>query len=239
VSLLPESDLVAMSLEAYQGFLDTSEVLTSGNEVTLVNKVAGKISKSVEKILQEQGYADRLADFQWEFHVVESDQVNAWCMPGGKVVVYTGILDVTKDESGLAVVLGHEIAHAVARHGNERMSQQLVAYTGFTALDIALANKPAETRDLLLTAAGVGATVGVLLPFSRAQESEADRLGLIFMADAGYNPNSAVGFWQRMAENGGADVPEFLSTHPSHETRIEDIQNKYIPEAIKYYQPTK
>lgn len=239
VSLLPETELVAMSLAAYNDFLDTSEVLKSGKNVDLVNTVAGNISKSVEKIMKEQGYADRLSDFQWEFHVVESDQINAWCMPGGKVVVYTGILPVTKDANGLAVVLGHEIAHAVARHGNERMSQQLVAYTGFTALDIALSNKPQQTRDLLLTAVGVGATVGVLLPFSRAQESEADRLGLIFMADAGYNPNEAVGFWQRMSQNGGAEIPEFLSTHPSDETRINNIQNEYLPEAMKYYKPAK
>ncbi|MFN0276469.1 MAG: M48 family metallopeptidase [Chitinophagales bacterium] len=240
VSLLPESELVAMSLAAYADFLDTSEVVSSGKDVDMVTRVAKNISISVEKILKTEGYEDRLADFKWEFNVIESDQVNAWCMPGGKVVVYTGILPITKDENGLAVVIGHEIAHAVARHGNERMSQQLIAYTGFTALDLALTNKPEQTRSLLLTAVGVGATVGVLLPFSRSQESEADRLGLIFMADAGYNPNHAVGFWQRMSEqSGGAEIPEFLSTHPSDETRIENIQTIYIPEAIKYYKPAK
>lgn len=239
VSLLPESEVVAMSLTAYRDFLDTSNVIKSGSNVTLVNTVAGNISKSVETVLKQQGYADRLSEFAWEFHVVESSQVNAWCMPGGKVVVYTGILPYTKDASGLAVVLGHEIAHAVARHGNERMSQQIVAYTGFAALDIALTNKPEETRNLLLTAVGVGTTVGILLPFSRTQESEADRLGLIFMASAGYNPTVAVDFWKRMAAQGGSEVPEFLSTHPSDEHRISDIETIYLPEAMKYYKPVK
>jgi predicted Zn-dependent protease len=155
-------------------------------------------------------------------------------MPGGKIVVYTGILPYTKDDAGLAVVLGHEIAHAIARHGNERMSQNLLATTGFVALDIALANKPTETRNLFLGAVGVGTQVGVLLPFSRLQESEADRLGLIFMASAGYDPHAAIGFWERMSQ-GGTSVPEFLSTHPSDETRIENIRDTYMNEAMKYY----
>ncbi|MBC8046541.1 MAG: M48 family metallopeptidase, partial [Fimbriimonadaceae bacterium] len=160
VSLLPESEMVAMSLTAYKDFLNTNAVVESGNDVTMVNRVADNISKSVETILKQQGYEERIADFKWEVNVVKSDEINAWCMPGGKIIVYTGILPITKNETGLAVVMGHEVAHAVARHGNERMSQQLVAYTGFAALDIALANKPQQTRDLLLTAVGVGATVG-------------------------------------------------------------------------------
>lgn len=240
VHLLPESQVVSMSLTAYREFLDTSTVVAKGSDVTLVNTVAGDISKAVNSVLTQEGMADRVQEFKWEFHLVESNEVNAWCMPGGKVVVYTGILPITKDANGLAVVLGHEIGHAVAQHGNERISQQLVAQTGFAALDVAMANKPEATRSLILTAAGVGTTVGVLLPFSRTQESEADRLGLIFMASAGYDPNTAVAFWQRMAaQSGGKSVPEFLSTHPSDAQRIKDIQTKYLPEALKYYKPKK
>jgi predicted Zn-dependent protease len=155
-------------------------------------------------------------------------------MPGGKVVVYTGILPVTKDEIGLAVVMGHEIAHAVAQHGAERMSQGLLQQLGGVALSVALQNKPQETQDLFMTAYGVGTTVGVMLPFSRTQESEADRLGLIFMAMAGYNPNYAIDFWTRMAAQSGGKPPEFLSTHPSDETRIADLK-KELPEAMSYY----
>ena len=155
-------------------------------------------------------------------------------MPGGKVVVYTGILPVTKNEIGLAVVLGHEIAHAIAEHGNERMSQGLIQQLGGAALSVALRDKPQLTQDLFLTAYGVGSTVGILA-YSRTQESEADHLGLIFMAMAGYNPGEAVNFWQRMAEiNKGQKPPEFLSTHPSDETRINDIK-KWLPDALKYY----
>ena len=155
-------------------------------------------------------------------------------MPGGKVVVYTGILPITKDENGLAVVLGHEIAHAVAKHGNERMSQGLIAQFGGMALSEAIKNKPAQTQQLWMAAFGLGAQVGVLLPFSRTQESEADHLGLIFMALAGYNPNGALDFWQRMSAQGGSTPPEFLSDHPANDTRINDIK-KELPEAMKYY----
>ena len=160
-------------------------------------------------------------------------------MPGGKVVAYTGILPITRDEQGLAVVLGHEIAHAIAEHGSERMSQGLLADLGGVALSEALKTKPEETRQLWMTAFGVGAQYGALLPFSRLQESEADRLGLIFMALAGYDPNGAVGFWERMASaKPGAAPPQFLSTHPSDATRIQAIR-KDLPEAMRYYKPTK
>lgn len=234
VSLLPNSEVVAMSLTEYNSFLSASQVIETGSDATLVNQVAGQIAKAVEEVMTQQGYADLLQDFDWEFHLVQSDEPNAWCMPGGKIVVYTGILPYTKDASGLAVVLGHEVAHAVARHGNERISQQLLAYTGFAALDVAMSNKPEETRNLILGAAGIGAQVGVLLPFSRTHESEADRLGLIFMAAAGYDPHTAIGFWERMSAN-GPSIPEFLSTHPSDETRISNIRDVYMPEAMEFY----
>jgi predicted Zn-dependent protease len=156
-------------------------------------------------------------------------------MPGGKVVVYTGILPITKDELGLATVMGHEIAHAVAKHGNERMSQALLTQMGGTALSVALQKNPAQTRELWMKAFGVGTEVGVLLPYSRLQESEADRLGLIFMAMAGHDPQSAVLFWERMAKKkGGQAPPELLSTHPSDETRIQKIKES-LPEAMKYF----
>ncbi|MBK7034854.1 MAG: M48 family metallopeptidase [Bacteroidetes bacterium] len=232
--LLPESQMIAMSLTAYSDFLKTSDVVEKGNDYSSVNRVSDKLIPAVEAVLKQEGYADLIEGYVWEVNLVESKEANAWCMPGGKIVVYTGILDFTKTDAGLAVVMGHEIAHAVARHGNERMSQGLLATTGYMALDIALANKPAETRTLLLGAVGVGTTVGVLLPFSRLQESEADRLGLIFMAASGYDPHTAIDFWTRMSAN-GSSVPEFLSTHPSDETRINNIRDEYMVEAMKFY----
>ncbi|MEZ5015094.1 MAG: M48 family metalloprotease [Chitinophagales bacterium] len=236
VHLLPESEMISMSLAAYHDFLQDNTVVNTGTNVNTVNRVTDRMIPAVEKVLKDAGYSDLIEGYKWEVNLVQSNEVNAWCMPGGKIVVYTGILPVTKDDNGLAVVLGHEISHAVARHGNERMSQGLLAQTGYVALDVALSNKPTETRNLLLTAVGVGTTVGVLLPFSRTQESEADRLGLIFMAAAGYDPHAAVDFWKRMAAQ-GTNIPEFLSTHPSDEHRIKDIEEVYMVEAMKYYKP--
>jgi predicted Zn-dependent protease len=180
--------------------------------------------------------AYKLEGYEWEFNLIEDSLVNAWAMPGGKVVVYTGILPICRDENGLAVVMGHEIAHAIAGHGGERMSQGLLVQMGGIAINEALKNKPEETRNLFMTAYGVGATVGVMLPYSRLHENEADHLGLIFMAMAGYNPNHAVDFWGRMAQEGGAKPPEFLSTHPSDETRVKNLRD-LIPEAMQYYKP--
>jgi predicted Zn-dependent protease len=177
----------------------------------------------------------RLNGYQWEFNLVKNDSTpNAWCMPGGKVVVYSGILPYTKDKNGLAVVLSHEIAHAVARHGNERMSQQLLTQFGSVALSEALKQKPAETQGIFNSAYGLGSQLGVLLPFSREHELEADKLGLIFMAMAGYDPQSAVSFWERMSSMGGNKPPEFMSTHPSDSRRISRIKEA-LPEAMKYY----
>ncbi|NLT52551.1 MAG: M48 family metallopeptidase, partial [Ignavibacteria bacterium] len=173
--------------------------------------------------------------YNWEFNLVESDEANAWCMPGGKVVFYTGILPLTQTETGVAVVMGHEIAHAVAEHGSERMSQQMLTQLGAVALSEALQSNSEQTQQIAMTAFGLGAQFGVILPFSRKHESEADHLGLIFMAMAGYNPREAVPFWKRMAANGGGQVPpEFMSTHPSDATRIADIES-LLPEALKYY----
>ncbi len=238
MKLLPDSEVMAMSFQQYSDFLETNKTISTGSNAAMVQNVGTRLSQSVKQVLKAKGLEKNIEGFKWEFHLVDNPEPNAWCMPGGKVVVYTGILKYTKNEVGLAVVLGHEVAHAVAKHGNERMSQELLASTGYMALDLALSNKPAETRALLMTAVGAGATVGILLPYSRLHESEADRLGLIFMAAAGYNPEEAVAFWQRMS-TGGPEIPEFLSTHPSDETRIENIQTVYMPEALGYYKPAK
>ena len=193
-----------------------------------------KIKSAVEKYMADNNLSDQLKGFNWEFNTVESDQVNAFCMPGGKVVFYTGILPICKDDAGVAVVMGHEVAHAIAKHGNERMSQGLIQQFGGVALSVAIADKPAETQQLFQTAYAVGSQVGVMLPFSRLQESEADDLGLIFMAMAGYDPHEAPKFWERMSANsGGSAPPEFMSTHPSHETRIKKL-NAAIPKAMEY-----
>lgn len=234
LNMIPSSEMLSMSFQQYDQFLKENKLSTNQTEVNLVKNTGIKIQHSVERYLQENNMSNRLNGYKWDFNLVESDQVNAWCMPGGKVVVYTGILPVTQDEAGLAVVMGHEIAHAIAEHGNERMSQALIQQLGGVALSVALKDQPETTRGLFLAAYGVGTTVGVMLPFSRTQESEADHLGLIFMAMAGYNPNAAVEFWKRMAKSGGGSPPEFLSTHPSYDTRIEDL-TKWIPEAMKYY----
>lgn len=236
LSLVPESEMESMSYTQYDQFLKDNKVSTDAEKTAMVKRVGTRIQHAVEAYMKQNNMSDRLDGYKWEFNLIESDEVNAWCMPGGKVVVYTGILPVVQDDSGLAVVLGHEIAHAVARHGSERMSQGLIAQGLGTALSAALANKPEQTQQLWMSAFGVGAQVGVLLPFSRTQESEADHLGLIFMSMAGYDPHVAVEFWKRMAATGGQKPPELLSTHPADATRIADIQ-KLMPEAMKYYKP--
>ncbi len=235
LSLIPQSEMLSMSYQQYDEFLKSNKLSTDQEKTAMVKRVGGRIQKAVETYFAQNNMSDYLRDFRWEFNLVESEEVNAWCMPGGKVVVYTGLLPVAQNEAGLAVVMGHEIAHAIAEHGNERMSQQLVAQMGGMALSAALQNKPEKTQALWMTVFGVGAQVGVLLPYSRTQESEADELGLIFMAMAGYDPNEAVNFWQRMSAGKGASIPEFLSTHPSDQTRINNLK-KLVPEAMKYYQ---
>lgn len=239
LNLLPESDMLALSSESYNAFLDTSNVIRGTEQAAMVKEVGQKIAAATERFLRENGYKSRLAEFDWQFNLVKGDMANAWCMPGGRVVVYTGILPITKNPTGLAVVMGHEVAHAVARHGNERMSQGLAAQLGGVALSVAIKDEPAKTQNLFMAAYGVGAQLGVMLPFSRTHELEADKLGLVFMAMAGYDPREAVDFWSRMAaQSSGAAPPEFLSTHPSHQTRIEDIK-AFLPEAMGYYNASK
>lgn len=236
LDLVPNSQMLSMSFAEYDQFLKTNKLSTDAANTAMVKRVGQRIEQAVESYMAQNNLSSELAGFQWEFNLVESKEPNAWCMPGGKVVVYTGILPLTQNEIGLAVVMGHEIAHAIARHGNERMSQGLVQQLGGVALDVALAQKPAETRNLFLTSYGVGSQLG-LLKYGRTQESEADHLGLIFMAMAGYDPQQAIPFWERMAaQSQGQAPPEFLSTHPSDATRIADLR-RLMPEAMKYYKP--
>ncbi len=235
LTLIPSNQMMSMSFQQYDEFLKQNKLSTNKKQTAMVKRVGRRIQKAVESYFAQKRMSSQLKGYEWTFNLVESDQVNAWAMPGGKVVVYTGLLKVTRDETGLAVVMGHEIAHAIARHGNERMSQGLLTQLGGLALMKALEEKPAETQQLWMGAFGLGAQLGIMLPFSRMHESEADRLGLIFMAMAGYDPNAAVSFWKRMAAGkAGQAPPEFLSTHPSDQRRINDIK-KALPEALKYY----
>lgn len=234
LNMIPESQLVAMSLTSYSDFLSQNTLSDNRQQSQMVKQVGDNIAIAVEAFLNENGLGDRVAGYNWEFNLVEDNVPNAWCMPGGKVVVYSGILPITQTHAGLAVVMGHEIAHAIARHGNERMSQGLLIETGGLALAAAIDQKPAETQALFMAAYGIGSQVGISLPYSRSHETEADKLGLIFMAMAGYDPAEAIEFWTRMSQSGGQKPPEFLSTHPSDQTRIQNLQ-AYLPEAKKYY----
>jgi predicted Zn-dependent protease len=235
VSLIPESDMISMSLTNYSEFLAKNPAMpaTNANEI-LVKKVGTKIQHAVEDFFKQQKLSSRLDGYKWEFNLVNQNTVNAWCMPGGKVVVYSGLLPVTETESALACVMGHEIGHAVARHGNERMSEGLLVQAGGAALSVALSQKPQLTKDLFMQSYGITSQLG-MLKYSRTHESEADKLGVVFMAMAGYNPEDALPFWERMKKaSGGNAPPEILSTHPSDDTRIADLK-AFMPEALKYY----
>ncbi len=235
LNLIPGSSMLSMSAQQYGTFLKENKLSQNQQQVATVKRVGSRIQDAVERYFASSGLQDYLKKYKWEFNLVEDKQVNAWCMPGGKVVVYTGILPVAQDDTGLAVVMGHEIAHAIAEHGNERMSQGLLAQLGGTALATALSTQPDVTRQLWMSVYGVGAQYGALMPYGRMQESEADHLGLVFMTMAGYDPNSAVTFWERMAaQKGGKAPPEFLSTHPADATRIANIK-RLIPEVLAKY----
>lgn len=228
LQLLGERQEAQMGLSAYQDTLKKEKI--SGD---------ARLNEQLLRVGRRIAEATGRRDYQWEFKVVENDKmVNAFCLPGGKVAVYTGILPLTRDDAGLAAVVGHEVAHAIARHGGERLSQQLAVEGIVVAAAIGMAERDSNKATLYAGLLGAGATVGILLPYSRLQESEADRLGLIFMAKAGYDPRAAVDFWRRMAEGGKgkARLPEFLSTHPADETRIRQIE-QWLPEALSYYRP--
>jgi len=235
LTLLPESQMMNMSFTEYDKFLAEHPPLPDNDErVLLVRRCGIRIQKAVEQYYADKKATKDLEGFKWTFNVVDENTVNAWCMPGGKVVVYTGLLPVTLTEQGLAVVMGHEIAHAVAQHGNSRMSQGLLVQFGGAALSVALSQKPALTQQLFQQAYGVSTGLGTL-KYSRSHETEADKMGLIFAAMAGYDPEAAIEFWRRMASAGGGQKPpEILSTHPSDETRIKELQ-AFMPEAKKYF----
>jgi predicted Zn-dependent protease len=234
--LVPETELLSMSLQQYDDVLKKSKLSTDTHKVEMVRRVGNRIAKAAEAFLAETGQKDKIKSYKWEFNLIEDNKtVNAWVMPGGKAAVYSGILPYTQNETGLAVVLGHEVGHALADHGNERMSDALLAQMGGMALSVALSSQTQQTQQLFMTVYGAGASMGFLLPYSRLHESEADRIGLTLMARAGYDPREAVPFWERMRkQEGKSSPPEFLSTHPAPETRIADIK-KYIPEAMQYY----
>ena len=225
-----------MASTEYASFLSTNRPVSGTRDAEMVQRIGNRMSGAVRAYLVSIGQETLLDGYQWQYNLVTNNDANAWCMPGGKVVVYSGILPLTQNEAGLAAVMGHEIAHAIARHSNERVSQQLAAQAGGQVLSAYLNTKPTVASQLFNAAVGLG-TQGVLLKFSRDQESEADKMGLYFMALSGYNPNEAATFWTRMAAQGGAKPPEFLSTHPSDQTRIKNIRS-WIPDAMKYYKPS-
>lgn len=237
LNLVPNSMIQAMAFTEYDSMVKASATLSQFDErAQLVTKVGTRIQQAVETYMQQNNMSKDIRNFKWEYNTINENIINAWCMPGGKVVVYTGLLPVTQNETGLAVVMGHEIAHAIARHGNERMSEGLLIGLGGLVLEEALKEKKQETQALFLGLYMIGSNLALALPNSRMQESEADKLGLIFMSMAGYNPEEAIPFWQRMSlVNQGAKLPEFLSTHPSDETRIKKL-SALVPEIkTKYY----
>lgn len=230
-ALVPNSEIFASSFNQYGEFLKANKVITGTADAKRVETVGMKIRTAAEKLLKSKGTEGELEGYAWEYKLVESKDVNAWCMPGGKIVVYSGILPITQDEAGLATVMGHEVAHALANHGQQRMSAGLAQQLGAAGVAAATGSKSAETQALVMQAYGVGTNIGGMLPFSRSHETEADEIGLTLMAMAGYNPDKAVAFWERMsAKSGGGAPPEILSTHPSDATRIANIK-KAIPKA--------
>lgn len=240
ISFVSESEMQTAAAQSYTTLLKSPETKVLNNaDATRVKAIGQKIATAVTQYMNANGYSSQIAGFKWEFNLIDSKEVNAWCMPGGKVAVYSGILPVTKDDAGLATVMGHEIAHAIAQHSSERASKAAVAEGVGSLVGAATGNKSEITKNVINQVYGIGAQGFYLLPNSRTQELEADHLGLIFMSMAGYNPSSAVGFWQRMAavSSGGSKPPEFLSTHPADGTRIAQIQ-KDLPEAMKYFKST-
>ena len=234
LNLVNDSEVLTASLTQYNDYMKTAKKSTNKTKTEQVVRVGKKIAAATENYLRNNGLESEISNYSWEFNLVQSDEVNAFCMPGGKIVVYEGIMNLISSDDELAVIVGHEVAHAVAKHSNERMSQQVLAEYGSQALATALSNKSALTQQVASTVYGLGAQYGVMLPFSRKHESEADYMGLVFMELAGYKLEAAVSFWNKMAVQSSGKTPEFLSTHPSDERRVNDI-NKSIPEVRQKY----
>ncbi|MCG2712945.1 MAG: M48 family metallopeptidase [Candidatus Omnitrophica bacterium] len=237
--LIPHSELQALSADNYRQIVAESKLSSNKQDIKTVQNIGRKIALSTENFLRENGMSNMLGYFAWEFTLIEDETANAFALPGGKVAVYSGILKYTQNEDGLAVVIAHEAAHVIANHGGERLSQMMLAQFGHTMLTQALEEKTQTTKEFLMLAYGVSMNLGIVLPYSRLHEKEADRIGLILMAQAGYNPREAIPFWERMNNAGkGARNLEFLSTHPAPETRINDIKT-YLPEALKHFNKLK
>lgn len=240
LSFVNESEMQTAAAQSYTTLLKSPETKVLNNaDAARIRRIGQKIATAVTQYMNANGYGAQIQGFNWEFNLIDSKEINAWCMPGGKVAVYTGILPVAQDDAGLATVMGHEIAHAVARHSSERASKAAVAEGIGGLLGAAAGNRSEATREMINQAYGIGAQGFYLLPNSRTQELEADHLGLIFMSMAGYNPTNALNFWKRMAaaSQGSQKPAEFMSTHPADETRIAQIQRD-LPEAQRYFNST-
>lgn len=236
LTMLPEAEVQSLASTQYVDFLKSHKVVSpkTNASAAMVSRVGLNISKAVNRYYAAKNNSSFLNGYQWEYNLVNDPSANAWCMPGGKIVVYTGLLPITLNENALAVVIGHEVSHALLQHGNQRMSGSMLQELGGMTLSVALSKKPSVTQDIFMQAYGIGTEVGLMLPFSRKHELEADRYGLIWAAMAGYDPNEALAFWDRMEEaGGGQQVPEFLRTHPSDAIRKEKIKS-YLPEAMDY-----
>ena len=234
VKLVSDTAMIAQSAGSYREVIAEGPLSSNRQQTEQVQRVGKRIAAAVETYFRDQNQSELVSGFEWEFNLIEQDVPNAWCMPGGKVAFYTGILPFTQDEAGLAVVMGHEIAHAVAGHGTERVSHQMIQQGGGYLLSVF--SKNSDYHTAIMEVYGLGSQLGAILPYSRVHESEADRLGLIFMAMAGYDPQASIGFWSRMAAASSGAPPEFLSTHPSDATRIRELRN-HMPEAMGYYRP--
>lgn len=234
LNLVSDTEILTLSNQSYQSYLKEATPSTDATKKKMVAGCGKRIQQAVENYFRQQGTSALLEGYAWEFALMHDKTPNAFCLPGGKVVVYDGILPYTKTETGLAVVVGHEIAHAVAKHSNERISQQMLVETGGSVLNALLGSKSTTTQNIVSSIYGMGANYGVMLPFSRKQEYEADKLGLIFMAMAGYNPDEAVSFWSRMSDGSNASVPEFMSTHPADANRIAYLKS-ILPEIKSTY----
>tara|TARA_R110002049_G_scaffold76250_1_gene196068 strand:- start:15737 stop:16555 length:819 start_codon:yes stop_codon:yes gene_type:complete len=222
MALVPNSQLFPTAFAQYDQFLTDNKVVKGTKDAEMVTRVGQRIAVAAERWLNANGYAGYLNDYKWEYNLVDDKTVNAWCMPGGKIVVYTGILPIAKNETGLAAIMGHEVAHALANHGQQRMSAGMLQQFGAVAGNIAI--KDEESRNAFNQYYGVGSQVGLMLPFSRSHETEADKIGLYIMAVAGYNPDEAAELWKRMKANSGGEAPpEFMSTHPSNDSRIANL----------------
>jgi predicted Zn-dependent protease len=231
LALVDNSTIFPTAFQQYNQFLTDNKVITGTTESKKVEEIGIKIKDAAQKWFTAIGQPDYLKDYEWDYKLVDDKSVNAWCMPGGKIVVYTGILPITKDDAGLATVMGHEVAHALLNHGQQRMSAGMLQQVGAVGVGLATGTKSEETQQLAMTAYGASSQMFGMLPFSRSHESEADKIGLILMAIAGYNPEASVPFWERMGQaSGGQAPPEFMSTHPSHDTRVSNLK-KWIPEA--------